>query len=75
LQGLLPIDNGDCTWPLFGNQRLDTALIEIWQIVAEKPIFFFNKNNNIAVVMRLLISSRYKLPFRLLANPANRTYL
>jgi hypothetical protein len=33
------------------------------------------KNNNIAVVMRLLISSRYKLPFRLLANPANGTYL
>jgi len=31
--------------------------------------------NNIAVVMRLLISSRYKLLFHLLANPANGTYL
>jgi hypothetical protein len=40
-----------------------------------KAYLFFNKNNNIAVVMRLLISSRYKLPFRLLANPANGTYL
>jgi hypothetical protein len=75
LRGLLPIDNGDGTWPLFGNQRRDTALIQIWHIVAEKHSFFSNKNNNIAVVMRLLISSRYKLPFRLLANPANGTYL
>jgi hypothetical protein len=38
-------------------------------------IFVDNLVFNIAVVMRLLISSRYKLPFRLLANPANGTYL
>jgi hypothetical protein len=33
LRGLLIIDNGHSTWPFFDNQSIDTALIEIWQIV------------------------------------------
>jgi hypothetical protein len=43
LRGLLIIDNGHCAWPLFDNQPVDTALIEIWHIVPQKPRFFFNK--------------------------------
>ena len=55
LRGLLIIDNGHCTWPLFDNQSLETALIEIRHIVASKSRFFFNKKNNIAVVMFAII--------------------
>jgi hypothetical protein len=32
-RGLLITDNGHFTWPLFDNQPVDTALIEIWHIV------------------------------------------
>jgi hypothetical protein len=34
IAGLLIIDNGHWAWPLFDNQSIDTALIEIWHIVA-----------------------------------------
>jgi hypothetical protein len=38
-------------------------------------IDFFSIKNNIAVVMLIIISGRYTLHFRLLANLANGTYL